>query len=75
MDLLTQSSSLSKDYKKNMVINILEEYLELFTLEEILEQSDLTHIEALTILYRRGYIVLPPYLQELADAQHEETDE
>lgn len=45
--------------------NAIEEYLELFTLEEILEQSDLTDLETLTILYRAGHIKLPPYLEEL----------
>ncbi len=47
----------------------LEEYLELFKLEEILEQSDLTELETLTILYYSGHLRLPPYLEDLLDGQ------
>lgn len=36
----------------------------LFSLEEILEMSDLTELEAVTILFRAGHIVLPPFLEE-----------
>lgn len=45
--------------------NVIEEYMELFNLEEILEQSDLTAYDALVLLYRGGHIRLPPYLEEL----------
>ncbi len=55
--------------------NVIEEYLELFSLEEILEQSDLTDLDTLTILYRAGHIVLPPYLEELVSVEEYETME
>jgi hypothetical protein len=43
----------------------LEEFLALFSLTEILEQSDLTKREAVYILYRVGHIALPPFLEDL----------
>ena len=55
--------------------NVIEEYLELFDLEDILEQSDLTHLQALTILYQHGHIVLPPFLEDLVSGQSKETAE
>lgn len=42
----------------------VEELFSLFTLEEILEMSDLTHEEAVTILFRAGHIALPPFMEE-----------
>ncbi len=48
----------------------IEEYMELFKLEDILEQSDLTVFDALTILYLGGHIKLPPYLEELVRGEY-----
>jgi len=54
--------------------DVIEEYLELFDLEEILEQSDLTALEVLTILFVSGHLELPPYLEEkLYDAKETES--
>lgn len=50
----------------------LDEYLELFTLTEILEQSDLTKRDVLYILYDMGHVALPPFLEDMLEHGGEE---
>ena len=42
----------------------VEKLLEITTLEDILEMSDLTEVEVLTLLLNEGYIELPEKYQE-----------
>jgi hypothetical protein len=39
-------------------------WLELFSIEDILEQSDITEERVLEILLEDGYIVFPPWMME-----------
>lgn len=47
----------------------VSEILRDFTLEEVLEQSNVTPEEALLVLLKHGSIVLPPFLDEFYEEQ------
>ncbi len=48
-----------------------EAMLEAFTLEEILEMSNMTELEALTFLIDHGLIEVPPFLERYNDKEED----
>lgn len=49
----------------------IDVWLKEYTLEEILEQNDLTVEDVLLILYRSGNIALPDWLEDEIEEYHE----
>jgi hypothetical protein len=50
----------------------IRQLLELYTLDDLLDELEITPEEMLTILLVGGHVVLPPWLEEPSDAETNE---
>lgn len=48
------------------------EYLDLYSLYDILDQSGVTDVETLVHLLRTGFIEVPPYLEKMIAEEEDE---